>query len=76
MENMKNSHGQKWRHAWKMGRGWGIPLPTFSIKAKGPKVGLQLGLVPTVWEVIRAAQLDKLPSVHDETEGRISTWNG
>ena len=55
------------------GCGWGvaIPLPTFSIKAEGPKVGLQLELVPTAQEVIRVAQLDKLLLVHGGTDGRI-----
>ena len=43
----------------------------FSIKAEGPKVGLQLELVPTAREVIRVAQLDKLLLVYGGTDGQI-----
>jgi hypothetical protein len=53
------------RLARKTKRGRDVPLPTFSIEAEGPKVALQLGLVPAAWEVIRAAQLDELLSGHD-----------
>jgi hypothetical protein len=49
----------------------------FLIKAEGPKMGLQLGLVPAAWEVIRVAQLDELLFVMTELIGElISSWNG
>lgn len=54
------------------GHGWGVPLPTCSISAESPKVGLQLGLGPAVWELIYVAQLDQLLFGHDGTEGQIS----
>ena len=54
-------------------RGRDVPLPTFPIDAEGPKVGLQLGLVPAAWEAVCFAQLDQLLSGHDGTDGaRIS----
>jgi hypothetical protein len=43
----------------------GVPFPTVLIEAEGPKMGLQLGLVPAAWEAVRAAQLDELFSGHD-----------
>lgn len=63
------------RLAQKTKCGWGVPLPTFSIEAEGPKMALQLGLVPALWVVIHTAQLHELLSGHDGTDGRISSRN-
>jgi hypothetical protein len=48
-----------------------LPLPTVSIEAEGPKMGLQLGLVSAAWEVVCAAQFDKLLPGHGGTDKQM-----